>query len=57
MAWAEAATAVEKPDVIVGISIVWVTGSAWAGPAAPATAMVLRTPPATPARSADFEAR
>jgi len=33
-----------------------VTGSAWAGPAAAATAMVLRTPPATPARSAVFEA-
>ncbi|CAM5475318.1 hypothetical protein GCM10010298_46130 [Streptomyces microflavus] len=57
MACAEAATAVESPVVMVGISIVWVTGSAWAGPAAPATAMVLRTPPATPARSADFEAR
>lgn len=56
VAWADAATAVESPEVMVGISMVWVTGSAWAGPAAPATAMVLRTPPATPARSAVFEA-
>ena len=41
----------------VGISMVSVTGSAaFAGPAAPATARVLRTPPATPARSAIFDA-
>lgn len=56
VASADAATVVESPAVMVGISMVWVTGSAWAGPAAPATAMVLRTPPATPARSAVFEA-
>jgi hypothetical protein len=36
--------------------MVSVTGSAFAGPAAPATAMVLRKPPATPARIAILEA-
>ncbi|GAA3392375.1 hypothetical protein GCM10017752_29050 [Streptomyces roseoviridis] len=41
----------------MGISrVVSVTGSAFAGAAAPATAMVLKTPPATPARNASFEA-
>ncbi len=58
---AEAATALARfvpasSEPRVGISMVSVTGSAFAGPAAPATAMVPRTPPATPARSASFEA-
>ena len=57
VAWAVAAAVVARSPVSVGISMVSVTGwAALAGAAAPASAMVLSTPPATPARSETFEA-
>ena len=56
VASADSAAPLASPEVSVGISMVEVTGSAFAGAAADATAMVLRTPPATPARRATLDA-